>query len=76
MTKGIRSKQQIFIYNKASSLIKDATRRDTAAPSFLSPAIGDLFQQAALAGLCLPLLWLILFGIVRSSQILSDFTFR
>ena len=50
--------------------IEDAMRRDTAAPSFLGSAFRDSFRQVALAGLCLPILWLILFDLGRS---LADF---
>ena len=48
-------------------------RRDTAAPSFWGSAIRDPFRQVALAGLCLPILWLILFDLGRPWQILADF---
>jgi hypothetical protein len=44
-------------------------RRDTAAPSFWSLAFRDPFRQVVLAGLCLPILWLILFDLW---QILSE----
>jgi hypothetical protein len=39
-------------------------------PHFWDLAIRDPFRQMALAGLCLPILWLILFDLGRS---LADF---
>ena len=47
-------------------------RRDTAAPSFWGSAFRDSFRQVALAGLCLPILWWILFDLGRSWQISSE----
>ena len=42
-------------------------------PHFWGLAFRDPFRQVALAGLCLPILWLILFDLGRSWQILADF---
>ena len=55
-----------FLYDFESRNIADAMRCDTVAPSFWSSAFRDSFRQEALAGLCLPILWLIMFDLGRS----------
>ena len=45
-------------------LIEDAMRRDTAAPAFGGLARCDPFRHVAFAGLCLSILWFILFDLV------------
>ena len=44
--------------------IEDAMRRDTAAPSFWGSAFRALFRWVVFAGLCLAIVWLILFDLV------------
>ena len=45
-------------------IIEDAMRRDTAAPSFWGSACRALFRWVVFAGLCLAIVWLILFDLV------------
>ena len=45
-------------------IIEDAMRRDTAAPSFWDSACRALFRGVVFAGLCLAIVWLILFDLV------------
>ena len=51
--------------------IEDAMRRDTAAPAFWSSAFRDPFAHVGFACYCLAIVWLILFDLVRSCQVLG-----
>ena len=63
-----------YVKNKSRkvSILKTPCGVTPPPPHFWSSAFHDLFLQVALAGLCLPIFWLILFDLGRSWQIFGD----
>ena len=55
-----------------TGITEDAVRHDIAAHAFGVVALCAPFRQVALAGLCLPFLWLILFDLGGFWQMLSE----